>query len=452
MKPSEQYKSFISRIYVPILLVSVVFVLFLPQVALLALRTQGIFWIGIIILLCLPIAKLTLGKPDTVYPFHHWLLNIGGIIIALNLLFYGTSHLLLVSLPVGHTSDTTLIQNTWQNLVWPAGCLPWPVLILMTFALAYVSFLQHKKGILSAVLAPLLGNQPPADAGSIVIDFLARSVLLFMVITLIGTLSLTFFYLFHIFTTAIIFTGAKLDTIIVTMLTLLTCQSQQAQQSIRKLSALGIPSVALAMLMALGIGIMTNIYSLIWQVVISYYPNLLPNFDFIFVFQRYWPIDWQLFSHLWWFGWVPLLSGWIAYLSQGYSFRKIALGLILMTVFSTVVGKLCVLLLIAIQNSWLGSVMILVGASLLLITFIRKTWLRYQMRAIVPGSYPEKPRSLHYYHTRWLPAAAFFFVSYCLAGIWGIYLMSFLIIFPLVILMLIACISIIPLLRKTNNR
>ncbi len=268
-------------------------------------------------------SKIIATKPD------NWLIKLILLQLSVILLFTGTAQALIQFISVNSNYDPTLLtQQTLQ--FYQGGLWPWPFILLVSAAIAYLGKTKNKPVPLRIAVRPVIKKYADNIIG-VGIEIFLRQGLLFSTLVTIGIITLQianiFCQLLHlpslfIFTLPIFIIG-------ILVLTLLA-KNKFSQYVTRKLwrQAYAEPRIILIFcITAIALLILSNLTLELIRIYFfhSNAPALLTSIN-----RKVQLNQWFLLSLIWWFGITPLLTKTIASISCERSLREIiCAGLIL---------------------------------------------------------------------------------------------------------------------------
>ncbi|MFZ0371081.1 MAG: BCCT family transporter [Halobacillus sp.] len=287
--------------------------------------------------------KLKLGKPDDEpeYPYITWFAMLFSAGMGIGLVFWGAAE------PLSHFHTPPVIgqepateeaaQSAMKYSFFHWGLHPWAFYSVIALALAYFKFRKDAPGVISAALAPLLGEKRVKGPLGTLIDFIAVFATIFGVATSLGLgalqissgLAYTFDGLQDTFTLQLIIIAA------VTVL-FMTSAMTGLNKGIKYLSNTNIVLAILLLVFTLFAG-PTNFIMDFFTTTFGSYVRDLPYMSFRltpFAEDSTWVKDWTIFYWAWWLSWAPFVGTFIARVSKGRTIREFILGVLLVpTVF-----------------------------------------------------------------------------------------------------------------------
>ncbi|UJF36232.1 glycine betaine uptake BCCT transporter [Paenibacillus hexagrammi] len=278
--------------------------------------------------------RIKLGEDDDEpeYSTLSWFAMLFSAGMGIGLVFWGVaeplSHYLVPPEGVpGSSIDSARIAMRYSFFHW--GLHPWAVYSTVSLALAYFQFRKGKKGLISAVFSPILGDLTEGVIGKI-IDTLAIIATAFGVATSLrlGAMQING-GLNHLLGISV---GPTVQVIIIAVVTVLFLLSATTglDKGIRILSNTNLMVAVLLMLFVLVVGPTSFILDTLTVTVGSYLQNLVYMSLRLTPFtQNTWVGTWTLFYWAWWIAWAPFVGTFIARVSKGRTIKEFVLGVLL---------------------------------------------------------------------------------------------------------------------------
>ena len=438
MKILEKHHRYVFSIYLPTFLIALALILFFPTQVALCFRIHWFFLIALLCLAFTPFGKIRLGDQIKI-KLTHWALLIFITQASIILAWRGMAFIVTQGLPLQSPLNTAqLLTLTQKTFIWQNGLFPSAIYLLIGISLAYIGFYQKKPGKLSLTLMPLLKNKIEG-AISLTTDFITRIVLIFSIASCISIgILLALTLCSHLFNIPINL-GLKFPALLIATLLLIVINTKQWKTSISYFVSKNIPHALIAILFictATAALLFLNIVSQTIAVNVSQWNNVLIHYNI-----PHWQQHWQVLSGLWLLLWAPLFGGLIAYLSQGYQIRTIILTGLLLVVLANTLWYIP-------SNSFLNYTLPSIGILFLLVLFLQKKYLIYQIRAVVPETHHEKPRSLHAHTHSLFIITTFLLALYLPLGIFVLNVALFAALLLAVILILISTLAVFFMIKK----
>lgn len=439
MKPLKKHYDFVYAVYFPIVFIALIIVVFFPQIVVLCFSVHVFILLMLLILACLPFAKIKLGSEYKSMAFVKWLAFVILITLSLNFVYLGLISA-VTNLPVTYPFTHASLINTTKNFIFNWWGFPWMIFFAVAIHLTYVSFFQNKTGQLSLTLQPIIKNKEN-DNASIAIDFLARTVAHFSLAITIGIITLHTIGLLSQHFQINIFTQFRFATLAIATIFLVLMNLQQWQTSVRFLVVKKIPVFIIAAVFIIVIALCFIILNLIFE---FFAENISKWNQLLLPFAFHWQRTWLIFSAMWWLSFLPLISGFIAAISRGFTIRKMILGgMIVLFINNAFLFSLPWLQQQKFLWQFLSAFLPYLGFFIIALLFMRKKYLTYAIRSIVPFSKEEKPRSVIFYTQTLLQVALFMIIFYFPMGIYLVNIFVFVVVFPLVIVSLIGVLGLV---------
>jgi choline-glycine betaine transporter len=423
-------------------LISLVLIFFFPSQIVLTFRAHWLLLIGAIVLAFTPLGKIRLEKNqqktnqqkiNKPIKFYNWLFIVFLAQVSITLVYRGLVFVVAQGLPLQTSYNLpNLFALTEKTLLWQSGFFPGALYLLVGIALAYVGFYQGKPGKISFTLMPILKNKID-DSTSLAVDFITRIIAHFCIATTIGfTALLALALLAQIFAIHISL-GQHMATLLIATLLLIAINTKEWFAIIRFLVDKKIPIAVIAILfIILSAGVLLILNAINNELIVAYPLWNKPLTNFVI---PHWEQYWLILSGIWLLCWTPLIAGLIAYCSRGYQIRTVIFGGLLVMLINNE------LFIYLPNNTLLNYLLPCVGMLILLTLFLRKDYLMYQIRAIVPGTQIEKPRPLIFYTFTLTQVAAFMLILYMPVGIFALSILMFALAFPLAIILVMSAVS-----------
>lgn len=227
----------------------------------------------------------------------------------------------------GGTPEAARLAMRYSFFHW--GLQPWAIYSSVALALAFFQFRKARKGLISAVFHPLLGDRADGAIGK-GIDSLAVIATVFGVATSLGLGALqiggglkALFGIPNEGLTHVAIIG------IVTVLFLLSATTG-LDKGIRLLSNTNLILAVLLMVFVLAAGPTTFILDTFTLTLGGYMQNLIHMSLRLTPFtQGAWVGTWTLFYWAWWIAWAPFVGTFIARVSRGRTVKEFVLGVML---------------------------------------------------------------------------------------------------------------------------
>lgn len=208
------------------------------------------------------------------------------------------------------------------------GLHPWAIYALMGLAMAWFQFNRKSRGLVSDLLAPLIGHHAHGLPGR-VIDVLA------VVATAIGVATTLGFGAVQISAglghVTGVSTGLQTQLLVIALAFALYMASSATglKRGIKWLSNFNMAIAALLLALVLVVGPTAFIFETLTTTLGSYL-NLLPSMSLHMTpfSQRAWVGDWTVFFWAWWIAWAPFVGAFFARISYGRTVREFVFGVV----------------------------------------------------------------------------------------------------------------------------
>jgi glycine betaine transporter len=284
--------------------------------------------------------KLGQDEDEPAYSTLTWFAMLFSAGMGIGLVFWGVAEPLshYMSPPEGAaagTPEAARLAMRYSFFHW--GLQPWGIYTAVSLALAYFQFRKGRKGLISAVFYPLLGDRAEGPIGK-GIDTLAVVATVFGVATSLGLGALqiggglqSLFGLPNLGLTHVVIIG------IVTVMFLISATTG-LDKGIRILSNTNLVIAILLMGFVFVVGPTTFILDTFTLTLGGYFQNLIYMSLRLTPFtQGSWVGTWTLFYWAWWIAWAPFVGTFIARVSRGRTIKEFVLGVLLVpTVFGFV--------------------------------------------------------------------------------------------------------------------
>lgn len=335
-------------------------------------------WLVMVILFFSPLGRFRIGN-DKKYSWLRLIPLTLGMQILLFLAFVASSSFLQNQF---HTSTHLTLNALTINYAWY-----WPFIIFTAclLGLSYFTFKQNThQGMLSQLYTPVFNNTL-YDNMSLIINTLPRAAIL-------GTFALIGSMLILSSTTLVAssLTGLKLGTIIPSSIIGLSTHQGLVKSINRQLTKRQLPPSFHFLIMILILSLIfvaislslqfLNRNQLIWLPLDAPPPSdYLQNFVWTYALPFFWLSWWIVLS--------PLLVAWVMIHFKGYTVRQIMLTTLALPVLLTMLNSNSTQWAISQQ---LATILTIISLTLLLFIFLRRHYVPYLFRAILPGAHEAK--------------------------------------------------------------
>ena len=294
--------------------------------------------------------KIRLGGDESRPEYSNitWFGLLFGCGMGVGLVFWGVAEPLTHYLyPIGVESATPEAADfAMKTFFMHWGILPWANYAVIGLALAYFMFRKGKKGLISSILEPLIGEKLAGGWLGRIVDILAVFATVAGVVTSLGLgtlqISAGFHHLFRFPNTLM---GQIIIIIIVSVLYIGSAVSG-IEKGIKSISdtnlyvAIGL--LAVCFLVGPKLEILNSFVNGMGQYIGSFVPDSLLVHTYG---DNSWLGSWRLFYWAWFIAWAPFVGVFIARISKGRTIREFILGVVLVPalascVWGTVFGSM----------------------------------------------------------------------------------------------------------------
>lgn len=284
--------------------------------------------------------KIRLGGDDSrpEYSNMTWFGLLFGCGMGVGLVFWGVAepltHYLNPPGMEGATSEAADFAMKSFFMHW--GILPWANYAVIGLALAYFMFRKNKKGLVSSILEPLIGEKLANGWLGKLVDILAVFATVAGVVTSLGlgTLQINagMKHLFGIPTTLLV------QIIIIVIVSVLYIGSAVSgiEKGIKIISdtnlyvAIGL--MAVCFIVGPKIEVLNSFINGIGQYIGDFVPDALGISTYG---DNGWIGSWRLFYWAWFIAWAPFVGVFIARISKGRTIREFVMGVVLVPAFAS---------------------------------------------------------------------------------------------------------------------
>lgn len=210
------------------------------------------------------------------------------------------------------------------------GLHPWANYSVLALAMAYMQFRKNKKGLVSSIFIPLIGEERVNGPIGNMIDILAIFATVAGVATSLGLgtyqINSGLHHLFGLPETVPVQIGI---VVIVTILFMISAISG-LDKGIKFLSNLNISIAGILMLFAFIVGPSIMIINSLTNGMGMYFSEIVRESLHVEAFgDNSWLNGWTIFYWAWWIAWAPFVGTFIARISRGRTIREFILGVML---------------------------------------------------------------------------------------------------------------------------
>ncbi|MCL7746806.1 BCCT family transporter [Halalkalibacter sp. MEB205] len=294
-----------------------------------------LFTIVCLFFLISPVGRIKLGKQDSKPEFSRptWFAMLFSAGMGIGLVFWGAAEPIshyAVDSPTGQVGTEVAIRDAMRFTYFHWGLHAWAIYGIVALVLAYFNFRHGERGLISATLKPIFGDNVNGITGK-VIDVIAvlatvsgvATTLGFGAVQINGGLSFLFNIPVNILVQFIII-------LVVTVLFMISAWTG-LKKGIKILSNVNMGLAVLIFLMMFIVGPTLFILELFTHSIGTYLQNL-PAMSFRISPSdpdlRAWIDGWTVFFWAWWIAWSPFVGIFIARVSKGRSIREFVFGVL----------------------------------------------------------------------------------------------------------------------------
>lgn len=278
--------------------------------------------------------KLKLGADDSKpeYSTMSWFAMLFCAGMGIGLIFWGVAEPLSHYLsPRGGIEPASIESAKFalkaSFLHW--GLHPWAGYSLLGLCLAYFQFRKGKKGLISSIFEPLLGDKINGPIG-VIIDTLAVFATIAGVATSLGlgTLQINsgLSYIFKLPNNLTI----QIVIISITTALFIISATSGLDKGIKTLSNINLYIAILITLTALCVGPTLEIFNNFTNAFGSYFQTIIyDSFNISAYEDNSWLNGWTIFYWAWWIAWAPFVGTFIARISRGRTIKEFVLGVMI---------------------------------------------------------------------------------------------------------------------------
>ena len=294
--------------------------------------------------------KIRLGSDDSKPEYSNmtWFGLLFGCGMGVGLVFWGVAepltHYLYPEGVKGATPEAADFAIESFFMHW--GVLPWANYAVIGLALAYFMFRKNKKGLISSILEPLIGEKLADGWLGKLVDILAVFATVAGVVTSLGlgTLQINagFHELFGIPADLLI----QIIIIVVVSVIYITSAVSGIEKGIKAISDMNLYVAIGLMAACFLVGPKLEVLNSFINGVGHYIGNFLPDALGVHAYgDNSWIGSWRLFYWAWFIAWAPFVGVFIARISKGRTIREFIMGVVLVPatascVWGTVFGSL----------------------------------------------------------------------------------------------------------------
>lgn len=278
--------------------------------------------------------KIRLGEDDSrpEYSNMTWFGLLFGCGMGVGLVFWGVAEPLTHYLnPQGVKGATPEAADfAMKSFFMHWGILPWANYAVIGLALAYFMFRKKKKGLVSSILEPLIGERLANGWLGKLVDILAVFATVAGVVTSLGlgTLQINagFHHLFGIPTSL----AVQIIIIVIVSVLYISSAVSGIEKGIKIISDTNLYVAIGLMAVCFLVGPKTEILNSLINGIGRYIGDFVPDALGINSYgDNSWLGSWRLFYWAWFIAWAPFVGVFIARISKGRTIREFILGVVL---------------------------------------------------------------------------------------------------------------------------
>lgn len=278
--------------------------------------------------------KIRLGGDDSRPEYSNltWFGLLFGCGMGVGLVFWGVAEPLTHYLnPVGMEGGTAEAADfAMKSFFMHWGILPWANYAVIGLALAYFMFRKNKKGLISTILEPLIGEKLANGWLGKLVDILAVFATVAGVVTSLGlgTLQINagFNRMFGIPTTLLV----QIAIIVVVSILYIGSAVSGIEKGIKVISDTNLYVAIGLMIVCFLVGPKIEVLNSFINGMGQYIGDFIPDALAINAYgDNSWFGSWRLFYWAWFIAWAPFVGVFIARISKGRTIREFILGVVL---------------------------------------------------------------------------------------------------------------------------
>lgn len=286
--------------------------------------------------------KIRLGEDDSKPEYSNmtWFGLLFGCGMGVGLVFWGVAepltHYLNPQGAAGATPEAADFAMKSFFMHW--GILPWANYAVIGLALAYFMFRKKKRGLVSSILEPLIGERLANGWLGKLIDILAVFATVAGVVTSLGlgTLQINagFHHLFGIPTNL----AVQIIIIIVVSVLYISSAVSGIEKGIKMISDTNLYVAIGLMVVCFLVGPKMEILNSFINGLGQYIGDFIPDALGIHTYgDNSWLGSWRLFYWAWFIAWAPFVGVFIARISKGRTIREFIMGVVLVPAIASCV-------------------------------------------------------------------------------------------------------------------
>lgn len=294
--------------------------------------------------------KIRLGQDDSKPEYSNmtWFGLLFGCGMGVGLVFWGVAEPLTHYLnpQTAESATPEAADFAIKSFFMHWGVLPWANYAVVGLALAYFMFRKNKKGLVSSILEPLIGEKLANGWLGKLVDILAVFATIAGVVTSLGlgTLQINagFNYLFGIPTNL----AVQIIIIVVVSVIYITSAVSGIEKGIKIISDTNLYVAIGLMVVCFLVGPKIEVLNSFVNGIGHYIGDFIPDALGINAYgDNSWLGSWRLFYWAWFIAWAPFVGVFIARISKGRTIREFILGVVLVPasascIWGTVFGSM----------------------------------------------------------------------------------------------------------------
>ncbi len=278
--------------------------------------------------------SIRLGSDDSKPEYSNmtWFGLLFGCGMGVGLVFWGVAEPLTHYLhPLGMEGSTPQAADfAMKSFFMHWGILPWANYAVIGLALAYFMFRKNKKGLISSLLEPLIGEKLSQGWLGKLVDILAVFATVAGVVTSLGlgTLQINagFNKMFHVPTTLLV----QILIIAVVSVIYISSAVSGIDKGIKVISDANLYVAIGLMIVTFLVGPKLEILNSFVNGIGQYLGDFIPDSLAVNAYaDNSWFGAWRLFYWAWFIAWAPFVGVFIARISKGRTIREFILGVVL---------------------------------------------------------------------------------------------------------------------------
>ncbi len=309
------------------------------------MNAMVVFLVFVVYLACSKYGKIRLGGDDSKpeYSYFSWFGLLFGCGTGVGLVFWGVAEPLTFYLHPNNgiePASQAAADFAFENFFVHWGILPWANYAVISLAFAYFVFRKNKKGLISSMLEPLLGEKVSCGGLGKFVDVLAVFATMAGVATSLGLgtiqVNAGFSHLFGIPVTIWI----QITIVVVIAILYIGSAVSGLDKGIKMISDANIYVAIGLLILAFLVGPKIEALNALTNALGDYVGNFFQTaLDINSYSDNSWFGSWRLFYWAWFIAWAPFVGVFVARISKGRTIREFVLGVCLIpTLFSILWG------------------------------------------------------------------------------------------------------------------